>query len=197
MGNSKTCPKGHLYDSTQYPICPYCPENREVIMNIGTNSTGVNSPTKTLKSKVKDTSGDADSQNKASKTIISRQEDEGIIHAEDGQGRKKLILGKALPTRRLIGWLVSFSIHPNGVDFKLFEGKNIVGSDSQCDIAIPTDPLISGKHLTILYRQGTVKFKDEFSTNGTFINGEFKEEGELADGDVIKLGNTLIKYRAV
>ncbi|MEI6124071.1 MAG: FHA domain-containing protein [Bacteroidota bacterium] len=99
--------------------------------------------------------------------------------------------------RKLVGWLVSFTIDANGADFRLFEGRNIVGSDPACDIVVGNDHTISTKHLTILYRMGVFKFKDEFSTNGTFINEEFKEEGNLVDGDTIKVGNTLFRFRTV
>lgn len=103
---------------------------------------------------------------------------------------------QAPQNRKLVGWLVSFTIHPNGVDFRLYEGKNIIGSEPNCDIVLQ-DSGVSSRHLTILYRAGKFRFKDEMSTNGTFINGEMVEEGELQDGDIIRLGETELKFRAV
>ena len=35
-----------------------------------------------------------------------------------------------------MGWIVSFDIDPMGKDYKIFEGRNFVGSSSKCDIAI-------------------------------------------------------------
>jgi hypothetical protein len=100
--------------------------------------------------------------------------------------------------RKLIGWLVSFTIHPNGVDFRLYEGKNTIGTNPACDIVLQ-DPQVSGHHLTLLIRPGTnaVRFKDEFSTNGTLINGTPLDEGTLQDGDIIKIGSTELKFRSV
>ncbi len=100
--------------------------------------------------------------------------------------------------RKLIGWLVSFTLHPNGVDFRLYEGKNTIGSAPHCDIVLQ-DPGASGHHLTILARPGTntVRFKDEFSTNGTLLNGELVDEGVLQDGDMLKIGNTELRFRSV
>jgi pSer/pThr/pTyr-binding forkhead associated (FHA) protein len=43
---------------------------------------------------------------------------------------------------------------------------------------------------------GDFKFKDELSTNGTFINDEFVEEGNLKDGDTIRIGQTVFKFRS-
>ncbi len=100
--------------------------------------------------------------------------------------------------RKLIGWLVSFTLHPNGVDFRLYEGKNTIGTSPACDIILQ-DPQVSGHHLTLLIRPGsdTVRFKDEFSTNGTLINGTPLDEGVLRDGDIIKVGNTELRFRSV
>lgn len=99
--------------------------------------------------------------------------------------------------RKMVGWLVSFTIDENGIDFKLYEGRNIIGADQGCDITISGDQAVSGKHLTILHRMGHFKFRDEFSTNGTFINDIFVEQGTLKDGDVIRIGETIFKFRSI
>lgn len=99
--------------------------------------------------------------------------------------------------RKMVGWLVSFTIDENGIDFKLYEGRNIIGADQGCDITVSGDQAVSGKHLTILHRMGHFKFRDEFSTNGTFINDVFVEEGTLKDGDVIRIGETIFKFRSI
>ena len=99
--------------------------------------------------------------------------------------------------RKLVGWLVSFTIEANGIDFKLYEGRNLIGSDGGCDIVVSNDRAVSSRHLTILQRMGQFKFKDEFSTNGTFINDVFVEEGNLKDGDMIRIGDTVFKFRSI
>ncbi len=99
--------------------------------------------------------------------------------------------------RKLVGWLVSFTIDVNGIDFHLYEGRNLIGGDGGCDIVVQNDRAVSSRHLTILHRMGQFKFKDEFSTNGTFINDVFVEEGNLNDGDVIRIGDTVFKFRSI
>ncbi|MCS7152375.1 MAG: FHA domain-containing protein [Bacteroidia bacterium] len=106
------------------------------------------------------------------------------------------LLRQAPQNRKIVGWLVSFTLHPNGVDFRLYEGRNTIGTDHRCDIVI-NDPAASGHHLTILYRAGEFLFRDELSTNGTFVNGEMQNEGKLRDGDVIKVGNTEFRFRTI
>lgn len=96
--------------------------------------------------------------------------------------------------RKIVGWLISYTLHPNGVDFRLYEGRNTVGSDPKCDIII-RDPKVSGHHLTILFRAGQFLFRDELSTNGTLINGIMTNEGTLQDGDYIQIGDTTLRFR--
>lgn len=98
--------------------------------------------------------------------------------------------------RKLVGWLVSFTLSPAGADFRLYEGRNSIGADTACDIVVPSDPAVSGRHLTILYRADGFRFKDEFSTNGTFINDQMRDEGVLQDGDFIRVGSTIFKFRS-
>ncbi|RYD50720.1 MAG: FHA domain-containing protein [Sphingobacteriales bacterium] len=97
--------------------------------------------------------------------------------------------------RRLTGWLVTFDRQPLGQDFRLREGRNTIGTAPDCEVRIEGDPNISGRHLTILFRLGNVLFRDELSTNGTFINEHLTNEGSLQDGDVIRTGNTRFLFR--
>jgi hypothetical protein len=97
--------------------------------------------------------------------------------------------------RRLTGWLVTFDRQPLGQDFRLREGRNTIGTAPDCEVRIEGDPNISGRHLTILFRLGEVLFRDELSTNGTFINEELRNEGRLQDGDVIRTGTTRFLFR--
>jgi hypothetical protein len=99
--------------------------------------------------------------------------------------------------RRLVGWLVTYSIDPLGIDYKLYEGRNVAGRDADSQITV-NDKTVSGKHATILFRAEKYKIKDELSSHGTFVNGEDIEEEtvELHDGDIIKLGDTVFKFKS-
>ena len=98
--------------------------------------------------------------------------------------------------RKLVGWLVTYSLDPCGVDFKLYEGRNIIGQDLDCNITIH-DAMVSGKHAIILFRAGRFSITDNQSTNGTFINDEDieLEPRYLKDGDVIAIGRTVLKFK--
>jgi hypothetical protein len=99
--------------------------------------------------------------------------------------------------RRLVGWLVTYSSDPLGIDYKIYEGRNVVGRDIDCNITV-NDKTVSGKHATILFRADKYKIKDELSAHGTFINSEDIEENtvELNDGDIIQMGDTIFKFKS-
>ena len=100
------------------------------------------------------------------------------------------------PTRKLVGWLVSFTLDEMGVDFKLYEGRNIIGRDDDCNITV-NDSTVSAKHAILLYRDGKFAIQDQMSTLGTFVNNSSidLEPIYLADGDEIKIGRTIFKFR--
>ena len=101
--------------------------------------------------------------------------------------------------KKLTGFLVTYSLSPNGVFFPLYEGKNVVGRVGSCNVFIQGDPAVSEKHFSILYRavDGKFKFKDEQSSNGTFINGELIDEGELKNLDIISIGSTRLLFMEI
>lgn len=41
------------------------------------------------------------------------------------------------------------------------------------------------------------KYRDEQSSNGTFVNKELSDEGELQNYDIIRLGNTVFIFIAI
>jgi len=92
--------------------------------------------------------------------------------------------------QRLVGWLVSFSLDPAGVDFRLREGRNVLGAGGDCDIVVEGDAGISEVHATLMYRRGELQIRDNDSTNGTYVNGEdiFGKGVRLETGDRIRLG---------
>ena len=98
--------------------------------------------------------------------------------------------------KKLTGFLVTYSLTPNGDFFPLYEGKNVIGRSASSNVYIKGDSAISEKHFSILYRaiDRKFKFKDEQSSNGTFINEELLDEGELKTFDKIRIGTTLLLF---
>ncbi len=85
---------------------------------------------------------------------------------------------------------------PQGHRYFITEDEMIIGRDPSADISIP-DQSISRKHAKISREGGVVKIEDLGSSNGTDINGKKLAAGhvsKLAKEDMIKLGNSIVKY---
>jgi hypothetical protein len=182
----KTCKNGHNYDDTLFNECPICPKK-----DITGSKTQALSFDDSNKTKI---IGGED------RTVASGSTDVTYIPSATGAGFQTKIAGIGAEMgndRKLVGFLVTYDIHSLGTAFRLYEGKNLAGSSRGCDIVIESDPLVSSKHLTILYRNKAFLFKDEFSTNGTYVNGKMENEGELKANDLIKVGKTRLVFLEV
>ncbi|MBN1634106.1 MAG: FHA domain-containing protein [Ignavibacteria bacterium] len=185
---TKICPNGHIYDA-KYDVCPICP-SPELAQKIGSaiHSSPTVAYSDNLDESMKNTvveqvnvSGEAKG---SKKTVIVNEPSKDGIKEEIRQSRK------------LAGWLITFTWSAEGEDYRLYEGRNLITGGGQGDIII-SDPAVSNPHCMILFRSGRFKIKDELSTNGTFINGTEIEETELKDSDIIKIGTTELKLRTV
>jgi hypothetical protein len=69
-----------------------------------------------------------------------------------------------------------------------------IGRLADCDVVLK-DKGASRKHAQLKLRDGTWTLTDLGSTNGTRLNGQTVQSRELADGDKITIGTTLIEFR--
>lgn len=225
--NKKTCPNGHVYDQSIYgDKCPLCPPSAGAASadtdftkvapespaggthvsrpsghmglapggfgNPGTKvypDKGIPDPTGPTHNKnlYQQSNGQQQQQNTTPHTVIRRP-----AGAMAGQTAKAMENG-----RKLVGFLVTYNRTPLGKAYNLYEGRNFVGRDTECGICIPDDSQMSGKHLLIRYLNGTFKFKDELSSNGTIVNKQQLDEGELKNHDIIRVGSTLFIFVAI
>ena len=204
-GEFNKCLNGHWYQGEN---CPYCKTSNNgdtfkktevYVHSSGENDQptetpdGGNRETKTaVVGKQKTVVGGAGVGNAVppqNRTVIEETE---IIETQIGKVEKKTYRS----SRKLVGWLVTYSHDVMGEDFKIKEGKNTIGHD-KCNITV-TDPVMSGKHATILFQDNIYFLKDELSTHGTFVNDvKMRPDSsqEIKDGDIIKMGKTKFKFR--
>jgi hypothetical protein len=211
----KTCDAGHFYPSSK-ESCPYCKggegfgrtefttplnETPKIENNthsggdkteiIGSKNSGSgagkgfgkgNNETEKIEGNFKS----SNFMNNSDKTGIYRPETENKEGAKTTENK-----GPQINARKLVGWMVSYTLNEFGIDFRLYEGQNTVGRDISSTIRITDDNLISSKHGTILYRNGSLYYKDEMSTNPSFLNEYEIMPGEtvkIKDGDTLKIG---------
>ena len=127
------------------------------------------------------------------RTIFGDEDEVEVVATPTGE-RVQRIYREA---RKLVGWLVSYTLDPLGVDFKLYEGRNIIGRDQDCSITVG-DSMVSSKHAVLLFRAGKYSITDSQSSHGTFVNDRDieLEPCYLSDGDIIQVGQTVFKFRS-
>ena len=81
-----------------------------------------------------------------------------------------------------------------GTRHVLGAGSNVIGRGTEADIRLP-DTGVSRKHVDVVLEGATADVQDLGSTNGTLVNGRRVGRQPLADGDVIRIGHSVLVYR--
>ena len=81
-----------------------------------------------------------------------------------------------------------------GTRHELTTGRNVIGRGTEADIRLP-DTGVSRKHVDVVLDGGTAYAEDLGSTNGTLVNGRRISRQALSDGDVIRIGHSVLVYR--
>jgi Protein of unknown function (DUF3662)/FHA domain len=81
-----------------------------------------------------------------------------------------------------------------GTRHQLSTGRNVIGRGTDADIRLP-DTGVSRKHVDIVLEGGVATAEDLGSTNGTLVNGRRISRQALSDGDVIRIGHSVLVYR--
>ena len=80
-----------------------------------------------------------------------------------------------------------------GKQIPLLFASNVIGR-GLCEIPL-ADPLTSQRHAEVgRLPDGLYFLKDLASTNGTFLNGRRVEYSPMHSGDVIQIGETLLRF---
>lgn len=95
-----------------------------------------------------------------------------------------------------VGWLVAMNGPLKGIDFRLVDGKNIIGTAADCDIVL-TDQYMSSRHAVIRHEDGEFVMVDLDSTNGTYLNDQRLQKEEMIDNDKVRLGRTEMKFKSL
>jgi hypothetical protein len=198
MKGFKQCDKGHYYKE-ELDSCNYCPKPGAT----ASSQTGAGDKTQIF-------GANAAASSDGDKTIVVGQGgNSNPVVGESGTGGRKDLnktfiqgfepdeggtsIPVAQPSRRIVGWIISYTLDPMGIDYRIYEGNNSIGRDVSNTIVILKDNAVSARHLTILCKKGQFYLKDEMASNGTFINGTEVEIGSpvsLKDGDEIRLGGS-------
>lgn len=75
--------------------------------------------------------------------------------------------------------------------YRLKDGSNVIGRGQEAEFRLP-DTGVSRRHVEVFWDGQTAFLRDLGSTNGTLVNGHPVQDWQLADGDVIRAGNSEI-----
>lgn len=78
--------------------------------------------------------------------------------------------------------------------YQLTEGSIVVGRGQDAQFRLP-DTGVSRRHLEITWDGRTAMLVDLGSTNGTTVNGTPVQTWQLADGDVVRVGQSRLVFR--
>ena len=70
----------------------------------------------------------------------------------------------------------------------------VFGRVAGCDVVV-NDTKASRRHARLIVEAGVVEIEDMDSSNGTLLNGKSIERRMMRDGDEVRIGKTVIKYR--
>ncbi|MGH9280299.1 MAG: FHA domain-containing protein [Acidimicrobiales bacterium] len=92
------------------------------------------------------------------------------------------------------GWLVIVRGRRKGRDFRIDKEVSVLGREGTCDYVIEDDS-VSRQHCRIRREGENFILFDLGSGNGTFLNGEQVQKAELRDGDLFKVGETIVLFK--
>ncbi len=97
----------------------------------------------------------------------------------------EIVAGPVAPTGRLV--------LPDGNRVALGAGPAVIGRLPDCAVTL-TDPQVSRHHAEIAHDDRGYRIVDLGSTNGTQVNGVTVREQALADGDLVVIGATTLRF---
>ncbi len=91
-------------------------------------------------------------------------------------------------------WGRLLQLGPTGVSHDVFHlgREQVVLGREQADIVFSDDQFMSRQHATLSLREGVVHLEDLGSSNGTFVR--LRDDHLLVHGDVLRLGNVLLRF---
>lgn len=84
-------------------------------------------------------------------------------------------------------------------EYPLDKPEIVIGRAPNSDILLSKDKLTSRRHAVVSYENGQYLLRDEHSANGTFVNGQQLEDGNvytLQDGDHVGIGEHELLFYA-
>lgn len=199
------CGYGHIYDSDQYSMCPYCNGGGNRIVFGGGVDSGVGktvpvanySPQPSYGAEVGATVAPASYQ--AMQQNYSAPASNETKKADDSDTGKTVgVFQKTMKMEPVVGWFVCIEGPDKGKDFRILAKNNTIGRSEKMDICIKGDSTISREnHARIGYdeKHNAYHLIPGDSSNNIYINDEPVYVPTKIDADmVIEMGETKLMF---
>lgn len=94
---------------------------------------------------------------------------------------------------RLQASVVIVEGYAQGMEYPLTKTYSVIGRDTDVEVALK-DPLVSRRHVAIVYHEGEFILKDLESTNGTQMKGALIQQAALRHRDKFHIGDTILQF---
>lgn len=183
------CPRGHLYDPTINPSCPYCAGSANVIDFDQPDRTaapaGYGAAQSAQNRTVPVGGGTGENRTVAPESYRRKAEEE---NKTVGSFQKKYDLDP------VVGWLVCVAGSDKGKDYHLYAKINTIGRSSDNDVCIKGDSTVSREsHARLAYdpRHCAYQLIPGDSTNNIYLNDEpVYTPAKLEAYDLVELGQS-------
>lgn len=116
--------------------------------------------------------------------------------AAAGAGARRTVLLSEKHRPPVVGWFVAMTGDQKGEDFRVRDGKNLIGSGMESQIILHDDT-VSGQHASLRYEDGKFFLTDLDSSNGTYLNDKKIAREQLKDNDMVRFGDVTVKFKCL
>lgn len=206
------CANGHLYDTDQYPTCPYCRGGTNVInfaaqSNVGKTVAAANAvippqgmapqgmpPQQVMPQQI--TPPNEVGATVAPQSYIKQQQQQQQNAAD--VGKTVGVFQRKMNFEPIVGWLVCVGGPEKGKDFRIYGKNNTIGRSEKMDICIKGDQTISREnHARLAYDEKHNAFHliPADSTNTIYLNDEpVYVPTKLNARDIIEFGECKLMF---
>lgn len=164
------CGNGHLYDTDQYPRCPYCTGGAKVI-NFGQTPDSAIGSTVAASNPFGGGGGAAIGSTIAPQSYMQQNRSQAAADT----GKTVGVFKKSMSTEPIAGWLVCIDGPERGKDYRVLAKNNSIGRSEKMDICLKSDNMVSREnHARIGYDQkhNVFHFIPGESSNTVYVNNQ-------------------------
>lgn len=129
---------------------------------------------------------------------VGEATDSGGLSRAVALGLTGILIGLAIglvENARKEHWLEIVSGGMAGKQFILYNDRTVIGSSPACSVTLIKDPQIAAQHVTLASSPQGLRMSAMDPSRPTLVNGQSQHQAVLTDGDLVQIGNSVVRYR--